>query len=346
MITLPSTNEMYQALLDKNSQYEGVFIVGVKTTGIFCRPTCSARKPKIENVEFFASTKEALANGYRACRVCRPMSEYQSAPEWLLPLLREVEAAPQKKWTDYELGQQGYSPNRIRRYFKKTHGITFQSYLRMSRINGAFLKIKEGQTVTKSAFEQGYDSLSGFSESFKNLTGFSPGEKGQLITINRIPTPLGPMMIGVMDEGLCLLEFTDRKMLETQIEVLKKRLKTGMITGKHPMIDTVSHQLKEYFKGERKVFDIPLIVPGTDFQQKVWDALVQIPYGVTRSYKQQANAVGNTKAVRAVAKANGENRIAIIIPCHRIIGSDGSIVGYGGGIHRKQWLLKHEFEHQ
>ncbi len=344
MIALPTNDEMYQALLDKNSQYEGVFIVGVKSTGIFCRPTCTARKPKYENVEFFSNTKEALTNGYRACKVCRPMKEYQAAPEWLVPLLKEVEAQPSKKWKDFELEQMGYSPSRVRRYFNKTHGITFQAYLRMSRINNAFLKIKEGQTVTQSAFQEGYDSLSGFSESFKNLTGFSPGKSGQLITINRIPTPLGPMMIGVTDDGLCMLEFTDRKMLETQIEILKKRLKSEMVTGKHPMIDLVSTQLKEYFDGDRKTFDIPLVVPGTEFQQKVWHALNQIPYGITRSYKQQADVVGDVKAVRAVARANGENRISIIIPCHRIIGSDGSIVGYGGGIQRKQWLLKHEFE--
>lgn len=346
MIALPSFDEMYQALLDKNSQYEGVFIVGVKTTGIFCRPTCSARKPKAENVEFFAHAKEALTNGYRACKVCRPMNTLEEAPEWLLPLLRKVEAQPDKKWKDYELTQMGFSPSRIRRYFNKTQGITFQAYLRMSRINGAFLKIKEGQTVTQSAFEQGYDSLSGFSETFKNLTGFSPGMQGQIVTINRIRTPLGPMMIGVTDEGLCLLEFTDRKMLETQLDVLKKRMKSELITGQHPMIDKVSNQLEEYFEGKRKEFDIPMVVPGTEFQQRVWDALNKIPYGVTRSYKQQADVVGDVKAVRAVARANGENRISIIIPCHRIIGSDGSIVGYGGGVHRKQWLLKHEFENQ
>lgn len=337
---------MYQALLDRDSQYEGVFIVGVKTTGIFCRPTCTARKPKFQNVEFFTCTKDALANGYRACKVCSPMKSYQEAPDWLTTLLKKIEEQPEKKWKDYELQQLGYSPSRVRRYFNKTHGMTFQAYLRMSRINKAFLKIKEGQTVTQSAFEQGYNSLSGFSSSFKNLTGFSPGKEGQVITINRIPTPLGPMMVGVTDEGLCLLEFTDRKMLETQLETLKRRMKSEMITGKHPMIDQVSSQLAAYFAGEIKTFDLPLVVPGTDFQRKVWDALLQIPYGITRSYKQQASVVGDVKAVRAVARANGENRISIIIPCHRIIGSDGSIVGYGGGIHRKQWLLKHEFEQQ
>lgn len=345
-IAPPNTDEMYSALLDRNSHYEGIFIVGVKTTGIFCRPTCSARKPKKENVEFFTDVAEALKNGYRACKICRPTKVVGESPAWLVPLLKTVEKLPDKKWKDFELSQMGYSPSRIRRYFKKQHGITFQAYLRMSRINQAFLKIKEGSAVAATAFAHGYESLSGFAETYKNMTGFSPGTNGDVITMNRINTPLGPMMIGVTNEGLCLLEFTDRKMIETQIEVLKKRLKAEMITGTHPLIEKVQVQLKEYFEGERKQFDVPLVVPATDFQSKVWKALLEIPFGVTRSYKQQSSVVGNVKAVRAVARANGENRISIIIPCHRIIGSDGSIVGYGGGIHRKQWLLKHEFENQ
>ena len=210
----------------------------------------------------------------------------------------------------------------------------------------AFQKIKEGDSIPSAAYSNGYESLSGFSETYKNMTGFSPGSACDLITVNRIPSPLGPLMIGVTNDGLCLLEFTDRKMLETQIKTLKKRLNAEMVTGKHPMIDRVKEQLDEYFEGKRKDFDLPLVVPGTDFQLKVWNALVEIPYGITRSYKQQSKVVGDVKAVRAVARANGENRISIVIPCHRIIGSDGSIVGYGGGIHRKQWLLKHEFENQ
>ena len=173
-----------------------------------------------------------------------------------------------------------------------------------------------------------------------------PDIEGLLITISRIPTPLGSMMAGATDEGICLLAFADGKMLKNQMDGLKKRMKADLVTGQHPLIDLVNLQLSEYFEGKRKVFNVPLVIPGTAFQQKVWNALIKIPFGITRSYKQQATAVGNTKAVRAVARANGENRIAIVIPCHRIIGSDGSIVGYGGGVQRKQWLLKHEFEHQ
>lgn len=344
--SLPNIDEMYHALVDKNSHYEGIFIVGVKTTGVFCRPTCTARKPKLQNVEFFKEAGEALKNGYRACKICRPMKAYGENPEWLVPLLKEIESDHGKKWKDDMLRELGYSPTRVRRYFKKHHGMTFQAYLRMSRINQAFQKIKEGDAIASTAFSNGYDSLSGFSETYKNMTGFSPSAPGSLITMNRITTPLGPMMVGVTNEGLCLLEFTDRKMIETQIATLKKRFDSEMVTGKHPMIDQVDTQLKEYFEGNRKNFDIPLVVPGTDFQMKAWEALTKVPFGTTRSYKQQSSVVGNVKAVRAVARANGENRISIIIPCHRIIGSDGSIVGYGGGIHRKQWLLKHEFENQ
>lgn len=265
------------------------------------------------------------------------------APDWLTSLLNEAEQG-RVKFRDYELREMALSPSKIRRYFKQNHGMTFQAYLRMHRINGAFQKIKEGNKVTNTAFAQGYESLSGFSDTFKNMTGFSPTTNGQIITMNRIPTPLGPMLIGVTDEGLCLLEFTDRRMIETQIETLKKRLKSEMVTGKHPMIECVKTQLEEYFEGKRKDFTFPLVTPGTEFQNKVWQELITIPYGRTRSYKQQADAIGDVKAVRAVARANGENRIAIVIPCHRVIGSDGSIVGYGGGIQRKQWLLKHEFE--
>ncbi|MEP5610864.1 MAG: Ada metal-binding domain-containing protein, partial [Cyclobacteriaceae bacterium] len=133
MISLPSSNEMYQALLAKDSHYEGIFIVGVRTTGIFCRPTCSARKPKKQNVEFFNNVSEALKNGYRACKICRPTKAFGENPEWLVPLLKEIEKQPERKWKDFELNELGYSPSRVRRFFKKQHGITFQAYLRMNR---------------------------------------------------------------------------------------------------------------------------------------------------------------------------------------------------------------------
>ncbi|MDH5475337.1 MAG: methylated-DNA--[protein]-cysteine S-methyltransferase [Cyclobacteriaceae bacterium] len=180
------------------------------------------------------------------------------------------------------------------------------------------------------------------------MTGFSPSDSTHenIVTITRITTPLGPMVAGATEEGICLLEFTDRRMLETQISRLKKYLKAEFVPGVHPLFNSLEKQLNAYFNGELKKFDLPLVLPGSDFQKKVWQVLAQIPYGETRSYKQQAVAFGNSKAIRAIAKANGDNRIAIIIPCHRVIGAKGEMVGYGGGVWRKQWMLQLEFKNK
>ena len=341
---LPDSETLYTALLQRDSTFEGIFVVGVKTTGVFCRPGCRARMPKRENVEFFHSAQEALQHGYRPCKICRPL-EYQGAPPaWLRPLLDDVHKSPLVKLKDSHLRERGLDPNRVRYWFKKQHGMTFQGYLRMLRIGRAFGRIRHGERVASTAFESGYQSLSGFADSFKKTAAFAPSrsQSKQLIPTTRILTPLGPMLAGATDEGICLLEFVDRRMLETQISRLGKALKAKIVPGSHPYFDLLSGQLDEYFCGTRREFDIPLVLPGTPFQQKVWAGLQSIPYGSTRSYKGQAEAIGSPQAVRAVAKANGDNRIAILIPCHRVIGANGELVGYGGGLLRKQYLLQLE----
>lgn len=345
-LTMPDKNTMYNALLNKDSSFEGIFFVGVKTTGVFCRPTCTARKPKKENVDFFTSVKEALQYGYRPCKICNPLQQNGETPVWLNNLLEEINEKQISKLKDFELRERNIDPAKIRRWFKKHHGMTFQSYLRMQRINSAFGRIKYGEKVTESAFDLGYESLSGFAESFKKTTGFSPSKSKNknIISVTRILTPLGPMLAGATDDGICLLEFVDRRMIETQIKRLKKLLNAEFIPGANKHFDELDKQLKEYFDGKRKEFDLPLVLDGTEFQKKVWKELQNIPYGETHSYEQQAIAIKNPKAVRAVAKANGDNRIAIIIPCHRVIGKDGKLVGYGGGIWRKQYLLNLEKE--
>ncbi len=342
--TLPDEDTLYNALLSKDQDYEGIFIVGVKTTGIFCRPTCTARKPKQENVEFFKSTNEALMHGYRPCRVCSPMEYKGEVPAWLKPLLDEVSSSPGIRLRDYDLRKRGIEPARLRRWFKQHHGITFQSYLRSLRIGKAFGRIRFGDKVIEAALESGYDSLSGFTETFKKTIGTTPGNTLNLkiIKVTRILTPLGPMFAGATEEGICLLEFIDRRMLETQIKRLRKLLNAEFVPGDNKHFALLNEQMKEYFEGKRKCFDLPLILKGTAFQEKVWKELLTIPYGITRSYQEQADHIGDIKAVRAVAKANGDNRIAIIIPCHRVIGKDGKLTGYGGGLWRKQFLLDHE----
>lgn len=335
---------MYQALVNKDVSYEGRFIAAVRTTGIFCRPTCTARKPLAENVEFFSTTKEAILHGYRPCKICAPLDKPGETPAYIRDILAQLSTDPLTRFRDGDLRSKGIEPNMIRRWFKKNHGITFHAYQRMQRINTAFKKIKNGEAVTSAAFDSGYASLSGFSDSFKSITGLTPSNSkaGNIINLMRIETPIGPMFAGAVEEGICLLEFTDRRMLETEFKQLKKLLNASIVQGHSPHFDVLQQQLGEYFEGKRKDFTVPIVMPGSEFQQSVWKLLQTIPYGTTRSYGQQAKAINKPSAVRAVANANGCNRISILIPCHRVIGENGHLTGYGGGLWRKKWLLELE----
>ncbi len=337
-------DEYYQALLDRNSQYLGVFYVGVKTTRVFCVSTCRARKPKRENVSFYRSSEEAMQHGFRPCKVCQPLAAFDDIPEDIAQLLLIMRENPQKKITDSDILDMGFNPSRIRRWFTSNYNLTFHAYQRAIRLNVAVKGLKNGERVTSTAFSSGYESLSGFGYTFKNAFQTTP-EKASEITLiyhHKFSTPLGPMYAAATENGLCLLEFADRPDLEKQIQSLSNRLHTKIITGTNQYITATIEQLREYFEGSRKEFDIPLVLVGSDFQQKVWQELIRIPFGTTRSYKRQSEALGDMKAIRAVASANGQNKIAIVVPCHRVIGSDGSLTGYAGGLSRKKWLLDHE----
>lgn len=339
-----SATECYRALVAKDAAYEGRFVAAVKTTGIFCRPTCTARKPKPENVEFFSAPKEALLRGYRPCKVCTPLTPRDAAPAPIQALLTQLADQPAVKITDAELRRRGLEPATVRRWFVRQHGLTFHAYQRLLRLNHAFRRLQGGDTVTAAAFDSGFESLSGFQESFKAAFGAAPSRsrQQQLLHLTRLDTPLGTMLAGATEQGLCLLEFTDRRMLETELRDLARRLRATLLPGTNVHIDLLRAQLAEYFAGQRREFSVPLHTPGTAFQQAAWQAPQLIPYGVVRSYGQQAQELGRPAAVRAVAAANGLNRVAILIPCHRVIGADGQLTGYGGGLWRKQRLLELE----
>ncbi|MCX6165902.1 MAG: methylated-DNA--[protein]-cysteine S-methyltransferase [Ignavibacteriae bacterium] len=332
---------MYNALLKKDSSFEGLFFVAVKTTGIFCRPTCTARKPKRENVEFFNTSRDAIVHGYRPCKVCAPLENLGSMPEYIKKLIKEINDNPGTKLKDWDLRKRGLEPNKLRRWFKKNLNITFHSYQRMMRLNNAFTKIQSGEKVTSVAFDSGYESLSGFNDSFKSVVGNAPTKSGakQVINIIRIETPIGPMYACATGKGICMFDFTDRRMLETEFKELTKYLNAVILPGENKHFNLLRKEIEEYFEGTRKSFTVPLDAPGTDFQKSVWEELRKISYGKTISYKTQATALKKPEAVRAVANANGHNRISIIIPCHRVIGEDGTLTGYGGGLWRKKWLL-------
>ncbi len=341
---LPPVEEMYTALVNKDQAYEGVFVAAIKTTGIFCRTSCHARKPKPENVAYYAHSQEALSYGFRPCKVCKPLEPLGQTPDWVQSLLKEVALDPQIRLKDQALRERGVEPATLRRWFKKHHGMTFQAYLRALRLNSAIGQIKNKHSVIDAAFDTGYESLSGFNDAFKKLTGLSPknSQATTLVHISRISSPLGPMIAGMSEAGLCLLEFSDRRMLETQFKRLVKYRNAVFVPGEPPLLAELKRQLGEYFTAKRQQFDIPLDAIGTEFQQLVWMGLGQIPFGQTRSYQQQAQLLGRVSATRAVAKANGDNRIAILIPCHRVVGKNGSLTGYGGGLWRKQRLLEIE----
>ncbi|WP_338129736.1 methylated-DNA--[protein]-cysteine S-methyltransferase [Chryseobacterium arthrosphaerae] len=335
---------MYEASYTKDVSFEGIFWMGVKTTGIFCRPTCTARKPKFENVEFFFSTKDAMLKGYRPCKVCRPLENLNATPQYIKELLKEITEDPTLKFKDYDLVKRGLEPATVRRWFLKHHGLTFHAFQRMSKLNTAFKKLQQGASVTDVAFDTGYESLSGFNDSFKNIFGVSPKNNTteKIIDLKRIETMLGTMIACADENGICLLEFSDRKALPTELKSIAEYCKANIIQGENPHFHTLEKQLSEYFEGKRTKFTVPLSLVGTAFQKEVWNILQEIPYGATRSYREQADILGNPKSVRAVANANGLNKISILIPCHRVVGSNGQLTGYGGGIWRKQKLLELE----
>jgi AraC family transcriptional regulator of adaptative response/methylated-DNA-[protein]-cysteine methyltransferase len=332
---------MVAAFMASDPTYDGVFFTAVKTTGIFCRPGCPARKPLPENVTFYATVREALFAGFRPCKRCTPLDTPGKAPDWVARLIERVDAAPDTRIRAADLRGDGIDPGRARRWFKAHYGMTFSAFGRARRLSGALATLREGKSVDDAVFESGYLSHSGFREAFTRTFGATPGQGEHVdsVSLGWIESPVGPLIAGADDRGICLLEFSDRRMLEAQIQTLSRRLRRPLVPGEHHYLEALRAELGEYFAGTRKVFEVPLNAPGTPFQERVWKALLTIPYGEVRSYEQIAKAVGSPKAVRAVGTANGMNRIAIVIPCHRVIGKDGSPTGYGGGIWRKQRLL-------
>ncbi len=332
---------MERAYLGRDVSYDGIFFLAVRTTGIFCRPSCPARKPKPENVTYYTSAREALFAGYRPCKRCRPMDANGKPPDWVGKLLAAVERDPSARLSDADVRGLAIDPARARRYFVKNYGMTFQAYCRGRRMGKALEQIRQGVGLDDVALGNGYESHSGFREAFARTFGKPPGRSrdADCVTVGWTESPVGPLVLGATARGVCLLEFTDRRMLEAQFTTVRKRFACAIVPGEHEHLDQLKDELARYFAGELRDFTVPLVYPGTPFQVRVWDGLLQIPYGETRSYEQLALDVGAPGAQRAVGRANGLNRIAIVIPCHRVVNKGGQLGGYGGGLWRKQYLL-------
>ena len=344
MSMLPSRAEMQRAYLQSDATYDGVFVLGVQTTGVFCRPSCGARKPQPKNVDFFATAREAVFAGYRPCKRCQPMAAAGEPPQWVRQLLSHIDRSPDQRITDTSIRSLGIDPARARRYFKRNYGMTFQAYCRGRRLGSALAQIRKGEKLDHVTLGHGYESHSGFRDAFARTFGTPPGKARttDCLLVTWIESPLGPLIAGATDKHLVLLEFTERRMLEAQFVTVQKVFKRPILPGDNTVLRKTREELSAYFKGTLRKFTVPFEYPGSEFQKRVWDGLLKIPYGKTISYEELADRINAPHAQRAVGHANGVNRIAIVIPCHRVVNKGGKLGGYGGGLWRKQRLLELE----
>ena len=312
-------------------------IIGVRTTGVFCRPGCPARLPKFENCEFFDGPEAALRAGYRACKRCHPTGKDHALVRTIIDL---VEKSEDGRVGEDALRAAGIDPSTARRRFKDRLGMSVADYTRLRRLGLATQAMAEGASVIDAQLEAGFESASGFRSAYAKAFGVAPAKgRPDPLFVDWLDTPEGRMVLVADECALYLIEFVDRVKLPRQFDRLRRTHKRAILPGTTSVIQTMKTELSEFFAGQRQDFSVAIETAGTEFQSSVWDQLRTIPYGETWSYAELASAIGNDKAVRAVASANGANGLAIVIPCHRVIASDGGLGGYAGGVDRKSRLL-------
>lgn len=342
MFDLPAPHACYDRFFTQPETAQGQLWVGVTSTGIFCRPGCPARRPKPENCRWFGTVSDCLDAGFRPCKRCRP-TEPAGADPLVSRLSRALENDPTRRWREVDLTALGYDLSTVRRAFRRTLGVTFLDYARTRRLQAGMRELGRGARVIDAQLEAGFDSASGFRAAFARLLGLPPEAlataRDALLKADWIDTELGPMIAVANERSLHLLEFADRPALPRELQRLHKATKGRIGLGRSAPMEQASAELRAYLAGEDATFHTPLSYHGTPFTQSVWDALRKIPAGQTISYSALATRIGRPQATRAVARANGANQIAILIPCHRVIGADGSLTGYGGGLWRKDRLI-------
>lgn len=344
MFDLPDDETLYAALLGRDVAWDGRAWVGVSSTGVFCRLSCPARKPKFENCTFFDTMGGAIEAGYRACKRCHPMAPAAEGEPAVKALLAALEADPARRWAEGDVAAMGFDLSTVRRAFKRHFGMTFLEMARLARLRAGGAELAGGASVIEAQMEAGYASGSAFRAAFAGWTGLAPGAfvKDAVLRADWIETPMGAMVAVSSEGALHLLEFTERKALPSELAVLRRDAKGSLGFGRYGPMDQIEREISDFMAGVSADFETPLRPLGTPFTQEVWRALRDIPAGETRSYSQLARDMGRPEATRAVARANGANPIAIVIPCHRVLGADGSLTGYGGGLWRKQKLIELE----
>ncbi|SIT50675.1 Bifunctional transcriptional activator/DNA repair enzyme Ada (Includes: Methylphosphotriester-DNA--protein-cysteine S-methyltransferase; Methylated-DNA--protein-cysteine methyltransferase) [Paraburkholderia piptadeniae] len=342
-------DERWAAVLNRDVSADGAFFYGVRTTGVFCRPSCASRLPRRDNVDFFGSTDEARAAGYRECKRCQP----GGLPRELDIVNRAcaaLDADPQQRLTLAQLSEAVHvSPFHLQRLFKRVVGVSPRQYQAAQR--GAALRdaLQRGADVTRATVDAGFGSPSRMYDTAAAELGMAPSEyrrKGAGLRVHyaSAPTSLGLVLVATTDKGICKIAFGDDE--GPLVDGLREEFASAELIADPARLAPFIEQIDAYLRGRRQRFDLPLDIAATAFQQRVWEALRRIPYGETRSYSQIAEAVGSPRAVRAVASACASNPVALAIPCHRVVQKGGALAGYRWGVARKAMLLDAEAHHE
>ncbi|HYF23959.1 MAG TPA: bifunctional DNA-binding transcriptional regulator/O6-methylguanine-DNA methyltransferase Ada [Caulobacteraceae bacterium] len=338
-------DDRYALAATRDRRWRDAFVLGVETTGIYCRPGCPARLPLRRNVRFFDTVEQARAAGFRACKRCRPDEAGSPHAEAVARACRSIEAAEAAPTLESLAAEAGLSPFHFHRVFKAGTGVTPAQYAAAIKDRRAKAAMAEGASVTEALFDAGYGSASRFYDRAEDRFGMAParwrkGGADERILIATAPCAFGHVLVGATERGLCAVELGDDP---TALRAdFQRRFAAAQAVDHDPGLERLLAEVVALIEQPGRACDLPLDVRGTAFQQRVWDALRRIPAGETWTYAQLAEAVGAPRAVRAVGAACGANRVAVVIPCHRVVGSDGKLTGYRWGVDAKRALIERE----
>jgi AraC family transcriptional regulator, regulatory protein of adaptative response / methylated-DNA-[protein]-cysteine methyltransferase len=343
---LEISNQRWAAVLGRDPRFDHQFVYAVRSTGIYCRPSCPSRRPRREQVTFFGAPQQAEQAGFRACHRCHPDRNGTSVQDVVARVCRYLEQHAERRVTLDELSRiSGYSAFHLQRIFKKVLGISPRQYAAGHRLQDLKTRLREGYNVTAATYEAGYGSSSRIYETANGRMGMTPatygrGGAGMSIRYATASCPLGRVLVAATDRGVCAVQFgeSDRKLQRG----LRDEFPAAEIRPAGPDLQGWVHEVVQAVAGRQPHPGVPLDLQCTAFQRQVWEALLRIPYGSTRSYQQVAADIGHPKAARAVARACATNPVAVLIPCHRVVRESGEMGGYRWGLERKEKLLAKE----